>query len=252
MEADSSRISEQMPRSTVPGRTDNGLVVDHSVQPGACSFCRRILSPENETTSDLETISLCGDCKFLFLEDHSTPAQQSSQRTTPRRRRTTYSSSEFVENLFSQEFSHMISLARQRQSTISRSEDQSLDDDAMTRLGHNSSSLSTPSGSRRWGRILSDTESDGFDHLDSLDAESEASVSFGQHGVFQGENDSISFSVYGGDSDASVEGHSFLDPYMFVPPDEGSMFDSETDIDPMNAGLNQWESEEEEEDGGRS
>jgi hypothetical protein len=248
MDADSPRISAQLPRSPAHGRMDSGLVVDRSVQPAACTLCRRILSPENEASGDLETIGLCGDCKFLFFEDHGTPMPDSYQYRTPRGRRTRYSSSESVENLFSQEFSHMINLARQNQSTAGY-EDQPLDGDAMTMLLQHSSSRSTPSGSRRWRRVLSDTDSDGFDHMDSFYGESESNVSFGQYEVFHGESDAISFSAYGGDSDVSVEGHSFLDPEMFVQLDEGSIFDSDTDIDPMHAGLNQWDSEEEEEDG---
>lgn len=249
MDADSPRISAQLPRSPAHGRMDSGLVVDRSVQPAACTLCRRILSPENEASGDLETIGLCGDCKFLFFEDHGTPMPDSYQYRTPRGRRTRYSSSESVENLFSQEFSHMINLARQNQSTAGY-EDQPLDGDAMTMLLQHSSSRSTPSGSRRWRRVLSDTDSDGFDHMDSFYGESESNVSFGQYEVFHGESDAISFSAYGGDSDVSVEGHSFLDPEMFVQLDEGSIFDSDTDIDPMHAGPNQWDSEEEEEDGG--
>lgn len=249
MDADSPRISAQLPRSPAHGRMDSGLVVDRSVQPAACTLCRRTLSPENEASGDLETIGLCGDCKFLFFEDHGTPMPDSHQYRTPRGRRTRYSSSESVENLFSQEFSHMINLARQNQSTAGY-EDQPLDGDAMTMLLQHSSSRSTPSGSRRWRRVLSDTDSDGFDHMDSFYGESESNVSFGQYEVFHGESDAISFSAYGGDSDVSVEGHSFLDPEMFVQLDEGSIFDSDTDIDPMHAGPNQWDSEEEEEDGG--
>lgn len=247
MDADSPRISEQFPWSTAHGRVDSGLVVGRSVQPAACSLCRRVLSPENEASGDLETIGLCGDCKFLFLEDHGT--QDSYQYRTPRGRRTRYSSSESVENLFSQEFSHMINLARLNQPTASY-EDQHPDGDATTMLLQHSSSRSTASGSRRWRRVLSDTDSDGFDHQDSFYGESESNVSFGQYGPFHGEGDAISFSAYGGDSDASVGGHSFLDPEMFAQPDEGSIFDSDTDIDPMHAGLNQWDSEEEEEEEG--
>ncbi|GFY82521.1 RING/U-box superfamily protein [Actinidia rufa] len=99
----------------------------------------------------------------------------------------------------------------------------------------------TPSGSRRWRMVFSDTESDGFD---SLYGESE-------YGPFHNESDAISFSAYRGDSDVSVDGHSFLNTELFVHPDPGSDVDSDTDIDPMGAGLNQWNSddhEEEEED----
>ncbi|KAG2691186.1 hypothetical protein I3843_09G219700 [Carya illinoinensis] len=250
MDAGSPRISEQWPQASAQGLMDSGLLVDHSVQPAACTLCQRILSPENDASGDLETVGVCGDCKFLFLEDHGTPRRNSYQRRLPRGRRTRYSSSESVENLFSQEFSHMINLARQNQSSISGNEDRSLEGDAMTRLLQHSSSRSTPSRSRSVRWVLSDTESDGVDHLDSLYGESESSFSFGQYGALHGESDAISFSAYGGDSDVSVGGHSFHDPEMFAQPDEGSIFDSDTDIDPMHAGLNQWDLEEEEEDEG--
>ncbi|CBI31150.3 unnamed protein product, partial [Vitis vinifera] len=66
------------------------------------------------------------------------------------------------------------------------------------------SSRTTPSGSRRWRRVPSDTESDGFDNLDSLYGESESNISYGGYRLFNGESDAISFSAYGGDSDASL------------------------------------------------
>ena len=248
MDADTPRIPEQSPQSSAHGRINGGLIVDHSVQPAACGLCQRILSPENEASGDLQTIGICGDCKFLILEDHWTPRQDSYQRRASRGRRTRYSSSESVEYLFSQELSHVINQARQNQSSVSGYEDQPSDGDASVRLLQHSSSRSTPSGSRIMRRVHSDTESDGFDHPDSLYGESESNVSFGQYRVFHGEIDAISFSAYGGDSDASVDGHSFLDREMSVQPDDGSVFESDTDIDPMHAGLDQWDSEDDEDE----
>ncbi|XP_031271600.1 uncharacterized protein LOC116129993 [Pistacia vera] len=254
MDSDSQRIFQQEPLSTAHGRADGDLVGDHSILPATCTMCRRILAPNNESIDDLETFSLCGDCKFLLLEDAGTVTQDSHQRLQPRGRRTTYSSTESIENLFSQQFSQMINLARQNQSPISGHEDQFLDGDTATRSFHRSSARTTPSDSRRWRRVLSDAESDGFDNLDSFYGESESNVSFGRYRGFHAESDGISFSAYGGDSDASVDGHSFLDTEIFIPPEDGSIFDSDTDIDPMHAGMNlQWnsddaEEEEEEED----
>ncbi|KAK3212849.1 hypothetical protein Dsin_017555 [Dipteronia sinensis] len=247
---------EDAPFPTAHGSVDDVVVVDHSIPLAVCTQCRRILSPENEPIDDLEASSLCGDCKFLLLEDVGTSTQDSHQRLPPGGRRTRYSSAESIENLFSQQFSHMINVVRQSQSTLSGHEDQSLDGDAAERLFQRSSSRATLSGSRRWQRVLSDAESDGFDNLDSTYGESESNVSFSRYRVFHGESDAISFSAYGGDSDASVDGHSFMDTEMFIPPDDGSIFDSDTDIDPMQAGMNQqWnlddpeeEEEEEEED----
>lgn len=93
--------------------------------------------------------------------------------------------------------------------------------------------------------MFSDTESDGFD---SLYGESESNVSFRRYRAFHGEADTLSYSAYGGDSDASVDGQSFLDNENFGHPNGGSEVESDTDIDPMNAGLYHWNSEDEEED----
>ncbi|XP_044498020.1 uncharacterized protein LOC123220077 [Mangifera indica] len=249
MDSHSQRIFRQVPLSTAHGLVDGDLAVDHSIQPTTCTMCRRILAPNNESINDLETFSLCGDCKFLLLEDVGTLSQGSHQRLPSRGGRTSYSSAESIENLFSHQFSQMINLARQNQSPNSGHEDLSLDGDTATRSFHLSSVRTTPSDSRRWRWVLSDAESDGYDHLDSLYGGSESNVSFSHYRAFHGESDGISFSAYGGDSDASVDGHSFLDTEMFIPPEDGSIFDSDTDIDPMHANMNlQWNSEDAEEE----
>lgn len=225
---------------------DGDLVADHSSQLASCTLCRRILAPDIDSVDDHENIHLCGDCEFLFLEDVGTPTQDSHQRLPPRGRRTRYSSSESVENILSHQFSHMLNLARENQSIISGHEDQSIDGDASARFFQRSGSRTTPSDSRRWRRVVSDAESDG---LDSLYAESESNLSFSRYRVFHGESDAVSFSAYGGDSDASVDGRSFRDTDMFIPPEDGSNFDSDTDIDPMHAGGNQqWNSDDPEEE----
>ncbi|PON38436.1 43kDa postsynaptic protein [Parasponia andersonii] len=238
-------MSQEWPQSTAHSGVGSRLVVGHSVQ-AVCSLCQKILSPDNEATGDLETISICGDCKFLFLEDLDTPSRESRRRRPPSRRRTRYRSAESTENLFSQQFSQMINLVRQNQLTISGLEDLPVEGDPGSRLLQRTSSRTTPRGSRRWRRVLmlSDTESDGFDNADSLYADSESNVSLGRHRVFHGESDAISYSTYGGDSDASVDLHGFLDSEMYTQPNEGSEFESDTDIDPMHAGLNHWNSDD--------
>nr|XP_043635673.1 E3 ubiquitin-protein ligase CIP8 [Erigeron canadensis] len=173
---------------------DDALSVENFDPPRICALCHRMLSSENDPI-DLENMSICGDCKFLFLEENGTPSQQHVPRMTSRIRRARYNnSSESIEDMFSQQFSTMITLARHNPPAIS---------DTSTRT--------TPNGSRRWRRVVSDTESEGFDSVN-------------------GESDVIS---YGYDSEASVDVHSFLGG------------DSDTDIDPMHAGLNQWSSDEE-------
>lgn len=245
---DSQRVPQEFSHSTLPNSSNSDSLLNHSDLPVACAVCQKILSPDDEGTLDLEPFTMCGDCKFLILEDIRSPIQDSNWRRPPRVRRTRYSSSESIENLFSQHFSHTMNLVRQNQSTVLAHEDQLVDADTSARLLQHPSSRTTPSGSRRWRRVLSDTESDGFDNLDSLYGESESNISYGGYRLFNSESDAISFSAYGGDSDASVDGHSFLDTEMFLQLDDESNLNSDTDIDPMHARLSQWNSDDDEED----
>ncbi|KAF8397081.1 hypothetical protein HHK36_015988 [Tetracentron sinense] len=229
-------------------------VVEHSDQLEAhCALCRINFSLDNEANEGSETISICRDCKVLFLEDLETTIQDSRLRRSHSGRRSRYSrSSESIEDLFSQQFSHLINLVRQNQHSVpvsvSEHEAQLVDGDAALRVLQRTSSRTTPSGSRRWRRVLSDNESEGFDNLDSIFGENESNVSFGGYRAFHGESDAISFSAYGGDSDVSVDGHSLLDREILIQPDDGSDVDSDTDIDPMHAGLSQGNSDDQDED----
>lgn len=114
-----------------------------------------------------------------------------------------------------QHFTHLIGIARQ--SLV---------------LGNETSSHTTPTGSARWRRVnLSESESEDLDNL------SNASFSLYRFSSL-GDNDAVSFSAYGGgESDASTD------------------LEFDTDIDPMHAGRNQWNSDEdrewEEEEGAR-
>ncbi|KAJ6765349.1 E3 UBIQUITIN-PROTEIN LIGASE PRAJA [Salix purpurea] len=238
MDRDSQRTLHDVPTSTVHG---------HSTLPAACALCQRILVPDDD---DLEIVNICGDCKFLLLEDLERPAQDSHRRRHHRGRRTRYSSAESSENLFSQQFSQVIDLALQNQSTVHENGVHSIDGDSSARLWQHTSSHMTPSSSQRWQCLFSDSESEGFGNVDSLYGESEINFRSSRYQALHSESDANSFSAYGGDSDASVDGHSVLDQEMFIPADEGSSFDSDTDIDPMHAGVHQWNSDdlEEEED----
>ncbi|PSS32782.1 E3 ubiquitin-protein ligase RING1-like [Actinidia chinensis var. chinensis] len=244
MDEDSENISGELLRATVIDHISGSPVDDHSELPATCVLCQRILTPHNDV-GDLVAISMCGDCKSLFLEDSGTPTEEARQRRTTRVRRTRDGSSESIENFFSQQFSHMINLVRQSQLTGPDNESQTAETDAAARFLQRMHPRTTPSGSRRWRRVFSDTESDGFD---SLYGESESNISFSGYRPFQNESDAISFSAYGGDSDVSVDGHSFLDTELFIHPDAGIDVDSDTDIDPMRAGLNQWNSDDQEEE----
>ncbi|XP_061375475.1 uncharacterized protein LOC133317631 [Gastrolobium bilobum] len=224
------------------------------VQVAVCSLCQKALSPDNEITSDLSTSGVCGDCKFLLLEDFGNhTVSQSSQRRL--RGRFRHNSSESVENMLSQQLPYMVNTMGQNQSTASAEDDQLVDGDSPAWSLQYSSTHTTPGGSRSWGQVLSDTDSDGFDNWSSLYGENESSASLRRYRVPHGETDSFSFSAYGGDSDISMDRHSFVGTGMFNLLDVGDEFDSDTDIDPMHAGLSQWNSdmedneEEEDEDG---
>lgn len=210
-------------------------------QSSTCALCHRILTSENDAgDGDLEAISVCGDCKFLLLEDFETASPDVYRRRRPVSRRR-YDSSESMESMFSQQFSQIVTLARQNASNVFE-RDYSVDGDDAARLVRRASSRTTRSGSRRWRRVFSDTESDGFD---SLYGESESNASFRRYRAVHGEADAVSYSTYGGESDASLDGHSFLENDNFGNPNGESDLDSDNDIDPMNAGIFQWNSEDE-------
>ncbi|KAI3759970.1 hypothetical protein L1987_50357 [Smallanthus sonchifolius] len=164
-----------------------------------CTLCHTTLSSENDNI-DLDSITICGDCKFLLLEENSTQSQHIA-RTNYRARRTRYnnSSSGSIDDMFSHQFSTMVNLARQNRAPVS-----------------DTSARTTPSGSGRWRRPVSDTESDGFDSV-------------------SGDGDVVSYGGYDDDdgSDVSIDVISFLG------------VDSDSDIDPMRAGLNRWSSDDE-------
>ncbi|KAJ7951006.1 E3 ubiquitin-protein ligase RING1-like protein [Quillaja saponaria] len=223
---------------------DTGLAVNHSVQIAACALRQKAYSLSNDVNNDLGS-SVCGDCKFLLLEDLGTPGRDSYRRLRGRFRN---SSSESIENILSDQFPHMTVTARQNQSTTSGLDDQPVDGDTAAWLLQCTSSHTTPSGSRRWRRVMYDTESDGFDNVNSLYGDSESNVSFGPCRFYHGESDSFSFSAHGGDSDAFADGHSFMDTETFILPDMGSDVDSDSDIDPMHAGVSQWDSDDLEEE----
>ncbi|OWM81589.1 uncharacterized protein LOC116200775 [Punica granatum] len=253
---DGSQMPEEQSPSVVHGHglVDSFATTANSVQPAACALCCRDFSPDNPVTGDCE---LCGDCKFLCLENLENPTNGSPQRRISRQRRRSgrrtsrYSSSESIEDLFSQRFSQMISMMRQNHAASYEHEEQYIDGDTSIRSWQQTSSRSTPSGSRRWYRMLSDTESDGFDNMDSLYGESESNLSFSHYRTFNGESDAVSMSTYnGGDSDASVDEQSFLETDILARPNGESDLDSDTDIDPMNAGLSQWDLDNHEEDEG--
>ncbi|PIA59666.1 hypothetical protein AQUCO_00400514v1 [Aquilegia coerulea] len=253
-----SHDSFQESSTTLEISPDNDAV-HHFDQTGAhCVVCWKIFLPDNEVNG-IELPDVCRDCKVAYLANIDTTIPESHYRRTSRGRRARNSSSESIDDLFSQQFSHLINLVRRNQLsspiTASDQEARLVDGDTSARVLQPTSSHTTPSGSRRWWRSVSDNESESFDNLDSVFGESESIVSFGGYGAFHGDGDTVSHSAYGGESEISVDVHSFLDRELFIEPDGASDVDTDTDIDPMHAGLDQWhldDQDEEDEDWGES
>ncbi|CAA7398265.1 unnamed protein product [Spirodela intermedia] len=201
--------------------TDVHSVYERNV---SCFVCRRNFQPEVETDEAFDVMSICRDCKTSVFDDLGTT--MSTPRDVHQRRqrgvRVRRQSSESVEDLFLQEFSQLINLARQNRETHLE--------------GGSAQTVSSTSRDRsiRWRRTLSDNESDGLDQVDSLFAESDSNFSFG---------------VYGGESDASVDGPSFLDREVFIHLDDESRIVTDIGIDPMHTGLDSWNSDDQDEDG---
>lgn len=207
----------------------------------SCSLCLKILTSDNDTT-DFEAVNMCSDCNFLVLEDLDSPMRDVYQWRSSGFRRTRYNSSaESIENLFPQQVSYVFNFAREHQDNVLEHDDHSVDADGGSRSLQCTSSSPTPSGSRRLRRVLSDTESDG---IGPGIAESESNMRFGGHyRVVDGENESIS---YGWSSNASDDGSSLLG--IENSAYEGSDVQTDTDIDPMHAGMYHWNSDDQEED----
>ncbi|KAF3645634.1 putative GDSL esterase/lipase-like [Capsicum annuum] len=243
MDANSDSVSSELSDSSLLGHMSNILAVGQTGLAPSCALCHRLLISDNEA-GELEAINICGDCKFLLLEDLGTPMRD-YQRGTPVSSRRLYSNSESIETLFSHHFSQMINLARQSPANGLEHDNQSIEGDVGLRSVQRTSTRITPSGSRRWRRVHSDTESDG---VDSLFGETESNVTYSGYRNFNSEIESISYSAYGGNSDASVDGNSYLDNDHSFHSDEGSDFESDIDIDPMHAGMYHWNPDNEEED----
>jgi len=96
---------------------------------------------------------------------------------------------------------------------------------------HYASYSSMPNRSQRWHS--SDDESDGLNYSDSVFGEIESNISFGDDA---------------GESDASLEHQTTMGRDIFIQLDTESYINIDTDIDPMNAGLDQWDSDDPEDD----
>lgn len=232
MDVNAESMTDDVP---VLGQVSGNAILDRHAHLPTCALCNRYL-PLGHGAGDSQFFTFCSNCNFLISGNTVLDEYMRGQRS--RRRR--YRSSE--SNFFSQQVS-LITQTRQNHAAQVEPDTQSTNGDSATQAFQHLSSRTTPSQSRRWRRGLSDSESDVFD---SVYGDSESNISFSGSRIFAGESDTISYSTYGGDSDASVDGRSVMENEihlgMFSDPD------TDTDIDPMNAGLFHWNSDEVEDD----
>uniref|UniRef100_A0A0A9DJU3 RING-type E3 ubiquitin transferase n=1 Tax=Arundo donax TaxID=35708 RepID=A0A0A9DJU3_ARUDO len=151
--------------------------------------------------------------------DDTTSTHQERRCRRPRSRAARH---ETIEDTFSQQFSQLINIAR-------RGHEAGIDSPTVPH--QQASYSSTPNRSQRWH--ASDDESDGLNYVDSLFGEIESNISFGD---------------YGGESDASVDRPTTMGREIAIHLDSESYMNTDTDIDPMNAGMDWWDSDDQEDD----
>lgn len=188
-----------------------------------CLVCTRPFTLDAQVTDTFEALAICRDCKMTVLNDDERDEITSTYRQNTRRRQISRTASiDFLEDAFLQEFSQLIDLARRQ--------GRETDIDSSSVAPQHASFNSTPSQSQRWH--ASDDESDGLNYVDSVFGEIESAISLGD---------------YGGDSDTSIEEHSVMTRRRIsIQLDNDSYMNTDTDIDPMNARLDQWDSDDQE------
>ncbi|XP_066336635.1 uncharacterized protein [Miscanthus floridulus] len=194
-----------------------------------CLVCTQPFTLDAEVTDSFEALAICRECKMTVLSDSNrdeTP-RTNRQRRWQRQRssRVTGHEPPTEEDAFPQQFSQLINLARQGHEAGA--------DSPMVPPRQHASYSSTPSRSQRWH--TSDDESDGLSYADSVfgEIEFESNISFGDEG---------------GESDASVDRHATIGRETVIQLDNESYMNTDTDIDPMNAGIYQWDSDDPEDD----
>ncbi|CAN6467540.1 unnamed protein product [Victoria cruziana] len=220
----------------------------HSAQTEVrCVLCRRGFTEDSDTFEGYETLSLCHDCKIMFLESMRPEVRHSHRRRNYRRRARNRRSSGSVEEIFSHQFSQLINQMRQNRSYISVSgseHGQPRDNDIASMIPPDASPYAVRGRLRRRQRAYSDNDSD----MDSTIGESDTNASVSGYGAFLADSDGISFSGYGLNSDASLDRQSLADREMFMHWNNESHIGSDTDIDPMHAGVSHWNSDGDGED----
>lgn len=227
MDSESQRLFSEYAHSAEQAEINISSLLHSERAEAQCIVCRRDYTPGSGASEVSESISICRECKSLVADDNETtpPIRNFRRRRHRRGRANRYGSSESIEDLFSQQFSQLISLVRQSHGI------QGEDGDAAVTVLPRSSYSPAQNGPRSWRRPLSDNDTESLDHGESLFGESDSNISF-----------------YGGDSEASFDGHSLIGREMFTQQDIESHFYTDTDIDPMHAGLDQWNSDDEDED----
>jgi len=196
----------------------------HATQPDVqCLVCTRPFTLDTEIADSFEALAICRECKVTVLSDNyrdeTTRANRQTRRSGQRSRVTR---DEPMGDAFAQQFSQLINLARQGHEA---------DVDSPAVPHQYASHSSTPNRSQRWHS--SDDESDGLNYSDSVFGEIESNISFGDDA---------------GESDASLEHQTTMGRDIFIQLDTESYIYIDTDIDPMNAGLDQWDSDDPEDD----
>ncbi|KAK6780072.1 hypothetical protein RDI58_022256 [Solanum bulbocastanum] len=84
MDANSHSVS---PELSLLGHMTNNLAIGQTGFSPLCALCHRLFISDNDVV-DFEAINICGDCKFLLLEDLGTPMRDyqrlyTNSRTTP-------------------------------------------------------------------------------------------------------------------------------------------------------------------------
>ncbi|TVU50627.1 hypothetical protein EJB05_02005, partial [Eragrostis curvula] len=196
------------------------LEVEPDVQ---CLVCTRYFTLDPEVNDSFEALAICRECKMTVLNENNRDGTASIRRERRRRRpRSRASSLESVEAAFSQRLSHLINLAGQ-------GHEADIDSPPVSR--QQASFTSTPNRSQRGH--ASDDESDGLSYVNFVFGETESNFSFGD---------------YGGESDSSLDQHARLGREIAIQLDDESYLNTDTDIDPMNAGLDRWDSDDQEDD----
>ncbi|CAN6362089.1 unnamed protein product [Urochloa humidicola] len=186
-----------------------------------CLVCTRPFTLDAEIADSFEALAICRECKMTVLIDSNRDETTRTNRQT-RLQRSRFTRQEPVEDTFSRQFSQLINLARQGHEAYV---------DSVTAPSQHASYNSTPNRSQIWHS--SDDESDSLNYADSVFGEIESNISFG---------DDV------GELDASPEHQTTMGREIVIQHDSESYMNTDTDIDPMNAGLDQWDSDDPEDD----